>query len=277
MGRMQYVTLNNGLQMPQFGLGVYKMSDEKADAVITKAYDVGYRMIDTAKIYKNERAVGEAIARNHLPREELFVTTKLWNSDHGYENAFKAFDESLEKLGLEYIDLYLIHWPMPMYDEYIETYKALEKIYQDGRTKAIGVCNFNIEHLERLLDACDIIPAVNQVECHPYLQQHELKEYCHKHHIHIEAYSPLMVGGEVLQNEMIHNIAQRYGKTPAQVILRWHLQSDHIVIPKSVTPSRIEENFHVFDFELSANDMEEIASLDCNERKRPDPNEMDQR
>ncbi|WP_099156565.1 aldo/keto reductase [Virgibacillus ndiopensis] len=274
---MQYVTLNNGLQMPQLGYGVWQVPEDEVTPAVAKALEVGFRSIDTAKVYANEHGVGEALANRNVPREELFITTKVWNSDQGYENTLKAFDASLEKLGLDYVDLYLIHWPTPEYDEYVETYKALEKLYNDGRVKAIGVCNFNIEHLQRLLDECDVVPAVNQVECHPFLQQNELKDFCNKNNIYLEAWSPLMQGGEVLRNDVVKGIAEQYGKTPAQVIIRWHLQSNTIVIPKSVTPSRIEENFDVFDFELSADDMEKMAGLDRGERKGPEPSEMNNR
>lgn len=274
---MQYITLNNGLRMPQLGFGVWQVSDEEATKAVETAIEVGYRSIDTAKIYENERGVGRALANTSVPREELFITTKVWNSDQGYENTLRAFEESLDKLGLDYVDLYLIHWPTPAFDQYVETYKALEKLYQDGRVKAIGVCNFNKEHLQRLLDECEVVPTVNQVECHPYLQQQELQEFCDQHHIYVEAWSPLMQGGAVLQNEEITRIAQAHQKTPAQIVLRWHLQANHIVIPKSVTPSRIEENFAVFDFELGSEEMDAISKLDRGERKGPEPSEMNSR
>lgn len=271
---MNYVTLNNGLKMPQLGFGVWQVGDEEATAAVAKALEVGYRSIDTAMIYKNEKGVGKAIAQSSVPREELFITTKVWNSDQGYENTLRAFDESLERLGLDYVDLYLIHWPTPKFDQYVETYKALEKLYHDGRVKAIGVCNFEIEHLERILNECEVVPVLNQVECHPYLAQNELKEFCAKHHIFVEAWSPLDQGGEVLQDEVIQNIAKSYSKSPAQVVLRWHLQNNTIIIPKSVTPSRIEENFQVFDFELSSEEMEQINQLNRNRRKGAHPNEL---
>lgn len=271
---MNYVTLNNGLKMPQLGFGVWQVGDEEATAAVAKALEVGYRSIDTAMIYKNEKGVGKAIAQSSVPREELFITTKVWNSDQGYENTLRAFDESLERLGLDYVDLYLIHWPTPKFDQYVETYKALEKLYHDGRVKAIGVCNFEIEHLERILNECEVVPVLNQVECHPYLAQNELKEFCAKHNIFVEAWSPLDQGGEVLQDEVIQNIAKSYSKSPAQVVLRWHLQNNTIVIPKSVTPSRIEENFQVFDFELSSDEMEQINQLNHNRRKGAHPNEL---
>ncbi|GGG22325.1 aldo/keto reductase [Paenibacillus abyssi] len=274
---MNYVTLNNGLKMPQLGFGVWQVEDDAAEAAVSKALEAGYTSIDTAMIYKNEKGVGRAIRQSGVPREQLFITTKVWNSDQGYDNTLRAFDESLERLELDYIDLYLVHWPTPQYDQYIDTYKAMEKLYREGRAKAIGVCNFEIEHLERLLNECEVKPVLNQVECHPYLAQNELKEFCGKHDIFVEAWSPLDQGGDVLKDEAIVKIAEATGKTPAQVVLRWHLQSNSIVIPKSVTPSRIEENFNVFDFELTANQMEQINQLDCDRRKGPKPSEMNVR
>ncbi|MBU5466887.1 aldo/keto reductase [Virgibacillus sp. MSJ-26] len=271
---MVFKTLNNNLHIPQLGYGVWKVPNEEATEAVEHALDTGYRLIDTAKVYGNEQGVGEALANSSIPREELFITTKVWNADQGYDNTLKAFNKSIEKLGLDYVDLYLIHWPTPEYDEYVDTYKALEKLYKDGRTKSIGVCNFDIEHLERLMDECDIVPAVNQVECHPYLQQKELKDFCHKHDIVLEAYSPLMNGTKVLEDPVIKQIAKQYDKTPAQVILRWHLQSDVVIIPKTVTPSRMKENLDVFDFELTDSDMERIAELDRGERHNSVPSEM---
>src|SRR5690606_5240532 len=206
-----------------------------------------------------------ALKRSEIPREDLFITTKVWNSHHGYDKTLQAFEQSLKKLDLDYLDLYLIHWPTPMYDKYVDTYKALEQLYKDGRVKAIGVSNFHIEHLERLFDECEITPVLNQVECHPYLQQKELKAFCSKHNIYMESWSPLARGG-MLEDETIQKIANKYNKTPAQIVLRWHIQENSIVIPKSVTPSRIRENFQVFDFELSEEDMEVITKLDRGER-----------
>ena len=274
---MQVKTLNNGLEIPQLGYGVWKIPDEEAKNAVEQALEAGYRLIDTAKIYRNEVGVGKALAASNVPREELFITTKLWNADQGYENTLKAFDESLEKLGLDYVDLYLIHWPTPMYDTYVESYKALETIYKDGRAKAIGVCNFDIEHLQRIINECEVIPTVNQVECHPYLQQTELKAFCKEHGILFEAYSPLMNGTKVLHDPVIQEIANQYGKTPAQVILRWHLQSDVVAIPKTVTPSRMDENLNVFDFELSDADLNKIATLERNERHNAVPSQFNNR
>lgn len=274
---MNFITLNNNLKMPQLGFGVWQVEDTQATEAVAKALETGYTSIDTAMIYKNEIGVGKALKEAKVPREDLFITTKVWNSDQGYDNTLRAFDESLERLGLDYVDLYLIHWPTPEFDTYIDTYKAMEKLYNDGRVKAIGVCNFEIEHLERLLAECDVTPVLNQVECHPYLAQNELKEFCAKHNIFVEAWSPLDQGGEVLQDETIKKIAETHGKTPAQAVLRWHLQNNTIAIPKSVTPSRIEENFNVFDFELTADEMEQINALNKNRRKGAHPNEMNVR
>ncbi|PAE94969.1 aldo/keto reductase [Shouchella clausii] len=274
---MKMVTLNNGVNMPQLGFGVWQVPDEEATPAVAKALEVGYTSIDTAMIYKNEAGVGKAIKESGIDREKLFITTKVWNADQGYEQTLKAFDASLERLGLDYIDLYLIHWPTPHYDQYIETYKALEKLYNDGRVRAIGVCNFDIDHLERLLDECDVTPVLNQVECHPYFAQNELKDFCAKHNIYVEAWSPLDQGGEVLTDEVVEKIAKAHDKTTAQVVLRWHLQNNTIVIPKSVTPSRIEENFDVFDFELSDEEMDAINRLDRNQRRGAKPSEMNTR
>lgn len=274
---MDFITLNNGIKIPQLGFGVWQVEDDQATAAVSKALETGYTSIDTAMIYQNEKGVGKALKETTVPREELFITTKVWNSDQGYGNTLRAFEESLERLGLDYVDLYLIHWPTPEFDNYVDTYKALEQLYKDGRVKAIGVCNFEIEHLERLLAECDIPPVLNQVECHPYLAQNELKEFCAKHDIFVEAWSPLDQGGEVLTDETIQKIAEAKGKSPAQVVLRWHLQNGTIVIPKSVTPSRIEENFNVFDFELSEAEMNEINALNKDRRKGAHPNEMNVR
>lgn len=274
---MKFLKLNNEYVIPEVGFGVWKVPNEDASIIVSQAIDAGYRLIDTAKIYGNEEGVGQAIAKSAVPREDLFITTKLWNADQGYETTLRAFDESLEKLGVDYVDLYLIHWPTPMYDNYIESYKALEKIYRDGRAKAIGVCNFDIEHLQRIIDECDIVPTVNQIECHPYLQQRELKEFCVKHDIKIQAYSPLMNGKTVLNDLVIQKIADEYHKTAAQIILRWHLQTNSLVIPKTVTASRMTENLAIFDFVLSENDLQKIALLDHNERINAVPREMDRR
>jgi Aldo/keto reductase family. len=259
---MKEITLNNGVKMPQLGLGVWQIPEADVVAVVKHALKSGYRLIDTAMIYRNEAGVGRAIKESGIPRKDIFLTTKLWNKDQGYDKTLRAFEESLSKLDTDYIDLYLIHWPMPRYDRYVETYKAMEKLYKEGRVRAIGVSNFDIEHLERILNECEIPPVINQVECHPYLQQNELLEYCRKHQIVLEAYSPLMNGRDVLKDPVIKELAEKYGKTPAQIILRWHIERGTVVIPKSVTPSRIEENIQVFDFQLEKEDLAKIAALD---------------
>ena len=274
---MNFVTLNNDVKMPQLGFGVWQVKNDQATEAVTKSLELGYRSIDTAMIYKNEEGVGKAIRDSSIPREELFITTKVWNSDQGYENTLRAYEESLERLGLDYVDLYLIHWPTPKYDQYVDTYKALEKLYNEKRVKAIGVCNFEIEHLKRLLTECDVKPVLNQIECHPYLTQVDLKEFCSKHDIFVEAWSPLEQGGEALQDPVIQRIAQGHNKSTAQTILRWHIQNNTIVIPKSVTPSRIEENFQVFDFELTTKEMEEIHQLNKNRRRGSHPTAMNVR
>ncbi|MEU0477618.1 aldo/keto reductase [Streptosporangium sp. NPDC006013] len=264
------ITLNNGVSMPRLGFGVYQVPPSETAQVVSAALEAGYRSIDTAKLYGNEREVGEALAASGLPRDEVFVTTKLWNSDHGYDAALAAFDASMERLGLEQLDLYLIHWPTPARDLYVETWRALEKLYTEDRVRAIGVSNFQSAHLLRLIEECDIVPAVNQVELHPALQQVELREFHARHGIVTEAWSPLAQGA-VLVDPVIVDIAEKYGKTPAQVVLRWHLDLGNVVIPKSVTPSRIRENLDVFDFALTDEDIVEIAKLDTGTRIGPDP------
>ncbi|RSL32415.1 aldo/keto reductase [Salibacterium salarium] len=274
---MKFVTLNNGLTMPQLGFGVWQVEEDAAVPAVKKALETGYRSIDTAAAYKNESGVGQAIKDSGIPRDDLFITTKVWNEDQGYDNTLKAFNASLEKLGLDYVDMYLIHWPTPAYDDYVDTYKAMEKLYHDGKVKAIGVCNFDTDHLQRIIDECEVKPVVNQVECHPYFAQNELKKFCAEHDIYIEAWSPLMQGKAVLDDDVVKEIAANHDKTPAQVIIRWHMQNNSIVIPKSVTPSRIEENFDVLDFELTTEDMGKINKLDRGERQGPVPSEMNYR
>lgn len=265
------VKLNNGVEMPQLGFGVFQVPDEETTAAVKAALDAGYRSIDTAAIYGNEAGVGKALAESGIARDELFITTKLWNSEQGYDATLKAFDASLAKLGLEHLDLYLIHWPTPERDLYRDTWKAFEKLYADGRVRAIGVSNFQPAHLDRLADAGSVTPAVNQVEVHPYLQQAEVREYDAKHGIATEAWSPLAKGGDLLGEDAVKALASKHGRTPAQIVLRWHLQLGNVVIPKSVTPSRIKENLDVFGFTLSEEDIASLTVLDRGERTGPDP------
>jgi len=267
-------TLHNGVKMPWIGLGVFKVQDgEEVVNSIKAALEVGYRSIDTAAIYKNEEGVGRAIAESNVPREELFITTKVWNANHGYESTLKAFDESMEKLGLDYLDLYLIHWPLPSQGKYVETWKALEKLYKDGRIRAIGVSNFKIHHLEEIIAHCEIKPMVNQVEYHPRFNQRELHAFCKENGIQLEAWSPLMQGG-LLDDPVLVEIAEKYNKSTAQIILRWDLQTEVVTIPKSTKPHRIAENANIFDFELSQEDMDKINGLNQDNRMFADPDEF---
>ncbi|MFI7442708.1 aldo/keto reductase [Nonomuraea indica] len=268
------VRLNNGVEIPQLGFGVFQVPDDQTAAAVTAALQAGYRSIDTAAIYGNEAGVGRAITASGLPREELFVTTKLWNADQGYDATLNAFDASLAKLGLDYVDLYLIHWPAPGRDLYPDSWRAIERLAAEGRIRAAGVSNFQPAHLERLLDNSALTPAVNQIELHPGLQQTELRAFHAEHEIATEAWSPLAQGA-VLDDPAITAIAARTGKSPAQVVLRWHLQLGNIVIPKSVTPARIRQNLDVFDFQLTDEDMASIAATDRGLRTGPHPDELD--
>nr|WP_251029019.1 MULTISPECIES: aldo/keto reductase [unclassified Bacillus (in: firmicutes)] len=264
-------TLNNGVKMPWLGFGVFKVQEgEEVVNSVKTALEVGYRSIDTAAIYRNEEGVGKAIAESNVPREELFVTTKLWNGDQGYESTLAGFETSLNKLGLDYLDLYLIHWPVPSKGLYVETWKALEKLYKDGRIRAIGVSNFNVNHLEDLLANCEIKPMVNQVEYHPVFNQKELHDFCKKNEIQLEAWSPLMQGG-LLNDTVLVEIANKYNKSTAQVILRWDIQTGVVSIPKSIKPHRIAENADIFDFELTQEDLNQISTLNQNKRQFGDP------
>ncbi|WP_410177097.1 aldo/keto reductase [Thermoclostridium stercorarium] len=267
-------TLNNGVKMPWLGLGVWKITKpEEIDFAVKTALEAGYRSIDTAEVYGNEEGVGKAIRESGIPRDEIFITTKLANSEQrkGYDAALRAFEESRKRLGVEYIDLFLIHWPVK--DKYVESWKALIKLYNDGLVRAIGVSNFLIHHLEDIISETGVVPAVNQVELHPWLNQSELVEFCQKHKIQVEAYSPLM-GGRLGEVTELNDIANKYRKTPAQIVLRWNLQRGIIVIPKSVHRERIIENSQIFDFSLSDEDMELINSLNRNQRFLPDPNNV---
>lgn len=264
--------LANGLEMPRLGLGVWRVNDDDATNSVKWAISNGYQLIDTAAVYKNEEGVGEGIRQAGVNREDLFITTKLWNADQGYESAHQAFNDSLERLGLDYVDLYLIHWPVE--GKFNDSWRAMEEIYESGRAKAIGVSNFHQHHIEELMTTAKIKPMVNQIELHPTLTQVQLRDFLFKEDIAIEAWSPLGQG-KILQNETLVEIGQKYDKTAAQVIIRWHLQSDIIVIPKSVHENRIKENFDVFDFELGEEDMDQIDSLNINERLGADPDNFD--
>ncbi|MFD9968988.1 aldo/keto reductase [Streptomyces sp. NPDC059017] len=271
MSKVPSITLNNGVAMPQLGYGVWQVPDDEAAKAVGAALEAGYRSIDTAAVYENEKGTGKAVAASGIPREELFVTTKLWNGDQGRDSTLRAFDASLSRLGLDYVDLYLIHWPVPSKNAYVDTYKAFETILAEGRAKAVGVSNFLPEHLERLLGETSVVPAVNQIELHPQLQQAGSRAFHAKHGIATEAWSPLGSGRGLLEVPTIVAVAQKHGKTPAQVVLRWHLQLGNVVIPKSVTPSRIRENIDVFGFELDDDDLAAFAALDEDRRLGPDP------
>ena len=270
-------TLHNGVKMPWFGLGVFKVEEgtEVIDAVKT-AISKGYRSIDTAAVYQNEEGVGEGICQGMkaagISREELFITSKVWNADFGYESTLEAYETSLKKLGLDYLDLYLIHWPVE--GKYKDTWRALETLYKEHRVKAIGVSNFHIHHLQDVMKDATIVPMVNQVEYHPKLTQEELRAFCQQNHIQFEAWSPLMQG-QLLEEEKLKEIADTHGKSVAQIILRWDLQNDVVTIPKSINEHRIVENTSIFDFELSAEEMEKISSLNENKRVGPDPDNFD--
>ncbi|MEU3190433.1 aldo/keto reductase [Streptomyces sp. NPDC006992] len=274
MSNVPTITLNNGVTMPQLGFGVWQVPADEAATAVTTALESGYRSIDTAAAYENEEGVGRALAASGLPRDEVFVTTKLWNADQGYDTTLRAFDASLAKLGLDFVDLYLIHWPMPEVDRYEETWRAFEKIHADGRARAIGVSNFQPAHLNRIIQLGGTVPAVNQIELHPRLQQSVPRAFHADHHIATEAWSPLGQGGDLLDDPTLGGIAERHGKTVAQVVLRWHLQLGNVVIPKSVTPSRVRENIDLFDFELSGEEMARIAELNTDTRIGPDPDTM---
>jgi 2,5-diketo-D-gluconate reductase A len=264
------VMLNNGVRMPQLGFGVFQVGDDEASAAVATALEFGYRSIDTAALYGNEHGVGVAVRASGIPREQLFVTTKLWNADQGAGRVGPAFERSLDRLRLDYVDLYLIHWPVPSKDLFVETWRAFERLYADGRVRAIGVSNFTPPQLARLLAETEVVPAVNQIELHPGFQQSELRNFHRERGIATEAWSPLGQGA-ALTHPTITRLAERHGRTPAQVVLRWHVELGNVVIPKSVTPRRIEENLAVFDFALTADDAREMAELDTGHRIGPDP------
>jgi diketogulonate reductase-like aldo/keto reductase len=264
------VQLNNGIDIPALGFGVWQIEDQKVcEDTVVKAIQTGYRMIDTAAIYQNEVGVGKAIQNSGVNRDDLFITSKVWVQDSGYEKTKAAFQKTLDRLQLDYLDMYLIHWP---YGDFLGSWKAMEELYHEGKIKAIGVCNFPVEKLEELKANSTVAPVINQIELHPVFQQKELQVYNREHNIITQPWSPLGNGNEeLLNNKALKAIAEKYHKTVPQVILKWHLQEGFVVIPKSVTPSRIEENFNVFDFELSEDEMNTVRSLDTGKRLFFDP------
>lgn len=266
-----WIVLNNGVKMPQFGLGVWQTENgQQVIDAVKAAVAAGYRAIDTAAAYENESGVGQGIKECGVPREELFITSKLWNSDQGYDNTLRAFDKTMDLLGLEVLDLYLIHWPCPDNDKYVDTWKAFEKLYKDGRVRAIGLSNFMQVHVQKLLDTCEIKPMVDQIECHPFLTQMEMQKFLFENQIAMTAWSPL-AHGEVFGNETLQKIAEKYNKNIAQIVIRWELQRGIITIPKSINPVRIQENIQVFDFILSSEDMIAIDMLNRDHHTGPDP------
>lgn len=276
------ITLNNNIQIPQLGLGVWQAKDgPEVEAAVTSAINAGYRLIDTAAVYGNEAGVGTAIKASSVPREELFITTKVWNADQGYDATLKAFERSMQLLGLDYVDMYLIHWPMPAKKLYHETWRAMEELYAQGRIKVLGVCNFQIPHLEDLMARATIQPAVNQIELHPYFPQKELRQFARAHNIAIESWSPIGGSGgsggkgtsdsALLDQPILQTIGEKYNKTSAQVVIRWHIQNGLIVIPKSVHVERIKENIAIFDFKLTDEDMNAINGLETGKRGGPNP------
>jgi 2,5-diketo-D-gluconate reductase A len=268
------LTLHDGVEMPQLGFGVFQIPPEETQEKVEEALGVGYRHVDTAAAYRNEAGVGAAIAATGVRREDVFVTTKLWNSEQGYDSTLRAFEKSIERLGTGHVDLYLIHWPLPSRDLFLDTWRAFERIEEEGGARSIGVSNFRVEDLERIEDEAERRPTVNQVELHPRLQQSELRAWLAEHEIATEAWSPL-AQGDLLEDGTIETVAAHHDRTPAQVILRWHLQIGNVVIPKSSNPERIRQNFEVFDFELSEDDMAALARLDAGERTGPDPATFD--
>ncbi|WP_433870450.1 aldo/keto reductase [Saccharopolyspora sp. CA-218241] len=271
MTQVPNVTLNTGAKIPQIGYGVFLIPAEEVVEPVAAALRAGYRSIDTASAYGNEEGVGRAIAESGIPRDELFITTKLWNDDQGYDSTLRAFDASIGKLGLDYVDLYLIHWPTPAADKFVETWKAFERLHADGRIKSIGVSNFQIPHLRRLFEETDVVPALNQVELHPRFQQRDLRAFHAEHDIVTEAWSPLGRNSGLFDDPLLTSLAEKYDKTPAQIMLRWHVQLGNVAIPKSATPERIAKNIEVFDFELADDDVKGIEALETGERIGPDP------
>jgi len=274
MSNVPSIALNNSVEIPQLGFGVYQIEPENVRAATERALDAGYRHVDTAAAYANEAGVGEAVRSSGISRDEIFVTTKLRNADQGYENTLRAFETSRKELKLDVIDLYLIHWPYPRHNLFLDSWKALEKLYAEGSVRAIGVSNFLEPHLDQILTECDIVPAVNQIELHPSFQQSELTEYSTSRGIAVESYSPLGQGQD-LNGAVVRTIAESHGKSPAQIVLRWHLQRGFIVIPKSVTKQRVHENIEVFDFSLTQNEIDSMNGLESGLRTSGDPATFD--
>jgi 2,5-diketo-D-gluconate reductase A len=268
------LTLHDGVEVPQLGFGVFQVPPDDTQQVVEEALAAGYRHIDTAAAYRNEKGVGAAIAASGIPRDEVFLTTKLWNAQQGFDSTLEAFEKSLGRLGVERVDLYLIHWPAPKRDLYVDTWKALERLYDDGRVRAIGVSNFTVAHLTRLLNETSVVPAVNQIELHPGFAQNELRHFHDTRGIVTESWSPLGRGQGLLDQPAVTDIAAAHGKTPAQVVLRWHLQLGFVVIPKSTHTERIQENFAVFDFALTDEEVAALSALTEPQRIGPDPDEM---
>jgi 2,5-diketo-D-gluconate reductase A len=264
------VRLNDGIEIPQVGFGVFQVPPDETQRAVEDALAAGYRHIDTAAAYRNERGVAAGIVASGVPRAEIFITTKLWNTDQGFDSTLAAFEKSIEALDTEHVDLYLIHWPVPARDLFLDTWRAFERIHAEGGARSIGVSNFRVEDLERLAQDAETRPTVNQIELHPLLQQVELRAWHAEHGIATEAWSPL-AQGEVLKDDTLLTIAAHHERTVAQVILRWHLQLGNVVIPKSVTPARVRENLDIFDFELTEDDLAAIARLDAGHRTGPDP------
>lgn len=271
------LTMNDGFEIPQLGLGVFQIDRSETAAPVRTALQAGYRLVDTAQGYNNEEGVGEALAGGVLPADQVFVTTKLTNSEHGRAKTMAAFDESMRKLRLDVLDLFLIHWPLPMFDQYVETWKAFEELQKTGRVRSIGVSNFSVRHLQRLIDETDVVPSVNQVELHPHFPQDDLRAFHAEHGILTEAWAPLGQGRGLLEDPVLADLGNAKGKSPAQIVLRWHVQLGNVAIPKSVTPSRIQENIDVFDFSLDDQEMELISGMATGQRLGPDPEFFDMR
>ncbi|MCS5348358.1 aldo/keto reductase [Staphylococcus aureus] len=266
--------LNNGYPMPSVGLGVYKITDEDMTKVVNAAIEAGYRAFDTAYFYGNEASLGSALKDSGVSREDLFLTTKLWNDYQGYDKTFEFFNKSIENLQTDYLDLFLIHWPCEEDGLFVETYKAMEELYEQGKIKAIGVCNFKQHHLETLMSETHIVPMVNQIEVHPYFNQQDVQDFCDRHDIKVTAWMPLMRNKGLLDDSVINKLAEKYEKSPAQIVLRWHLAHNRIIIPKSQTPKRIRENIDLFDFNLELTEVAEIDALNKNARQGKDPDDV---